>query len=316
MKERRSFQTMWSKYGTVGIFCILLLILMILRPSAIFNPSSIPQILAQSSVNILLAVGEFFAILIAGIDLSIGSIAAFTGFVVAKLMIMNVPIVLAVFLGIAIATLLGAMNGFLVNKTGLHPFIITLGTQTIFRGVTLIGTNARSVFGFSGAFSSFMAQRVFFIPVTAIIALLVAGFFWYFTTRLKVGRNIYAVGGNKEAAWYSGINVSLHMLIVFIISGFCAGVAGIVLLGRVGAAEPAAASGFETYAIAAAIIGGTSFFGGKGKIPGVVVGGLIIGLINYAMTVMTVPSSYQQIVMGSLIIISVTLDRIIGTKKA
>ena len=132
---------------------------------------------------------------------------------------------------------------------------------------------------------------------------------------MKVGRNIYALGGNKEAAWYSGINVQLHTLIVFIISGICSGIAGIVLLGRVGAAEPAAATGFETYAIAAAIIGGTSFFGGKGKITGVVIGGLIIGLINYAMTVLTVPSSYQNIVMGALIIIAVTIDRFVATQE-
>ena len=160
-----------------------------------------------------------------------------------------------------------------------------------------------------------MSGSIVGIPIPVIIALIAAVILWFVTTKCKVGRNIYALGGNIDAAWYSGINVNLHRLIVFMISGTCAGLAGVVLLGRVGAAEPAAGSGFETYAIAASIIGGTSFMGGKGKIPGVVVGGLIIGLINYAMTALTLPSTYQQIVMGALIIIAVTIDTVVGRKS-
>jgi D-allose transport system permease protein len=313
--EKMSFNTMWQKYGTLGIFVLLVVVLTILKPESILNLQSIPQILNQSSVNILLALGEFFAILIAGIDLSVGSIAALVGMIVAKMMVAGIPVMLALFLGVIFGGVFGFMNGFLVNKTGLHPFIITLGTQAIFRGVTLIISNARSVFGFPVEFITFISSRVLGIPVAVIIAVVVAIILAFFTKKTKVGRNIYALGGNKEAAWYSGVNVKLHTLLVFIISGICSSIAGIVLIGRVGAAEPAAATGFETYAIAASIIGGTSFFGGKGKISGVFVGGLIIGIINYGMTVLTVPSSYQQIVMGSLIIISVTIDRFVATKK-
>ena len=221
----------------------------------------------------------------------------------------------AILVGIFTGAFIGFINGILVNKTKLHPFIITLGTQSIFRGLTLIISKARSVFGFPVSFTKGISNKILGIPVPVIIALVVALLLAYFTTRCKAGRNIYALGGNKDAAWYSGVNVELHTLIVFIISGLCAGIAGIVLLGRVGAAEPAAATGFETYAIAAAIIGGTSFFGGKGKIFGVVVGGLIIGVINYGMTVLTVPSSYQQIVMGALIVISVAMDRFVANRK-
>lgn len=137
----------------------------------------------------------------------------------------------------------------------------------------------------------------------------------FLTKKTKLGRNIYALGGNKESAWYSGINVNLHTLIVFIISGICAGIAGVVLLGRVGSAEPAAATGFETYAIAASIIGGTSFFGGKGKIFGVVMGGLIIGVINFGMNILSLSSTLQQVVMGALIIGSVALDRFVANKN-
>ncbi len=310
-----SFNELWGKYGTLSILVILVALLAIIKPTAIFSSTSIPQILTQSSVNILLALGEFFAILIAGIDLSVGSVAALVGMVTAKLMVSGFNPLLAVALGIILGGFLGFLNGTVINRTGVHPFIITLGSQAIFRGITLIISNARSVFGFPVAFTKFISNRVFGIPVPVIIALSVAAVLIYFTTKTKVGRNIYALGGNKEAAWYSGINIKMHTLLVFIISGTASGIAGIVLLGRVGAAEPAAGTGFETYAIAAAIIGGTSFFGGKGKIFGVVIGGLIIGLINYGMTVLTVPSSYQQIVMGALIIISVTIDMLLAKKK-
>ena len=315
-KNRKvSFNELWGKYGTLSILVILIVLLAIIKPTAIFSSTSIPQILTQSSVNILLALGEFFAILIAGIDLSVGSVAALVGMVTAKLMVSGFNPLLAVAMGIILGGVLGFLNGTIINRTGVHPFIITLGTQAIFRGITLIISNARSVFGFPVVFTKFISNRVFGVPVPVIIALSLAALLIYFTTKTKVGRNIYALGGNKEAAWYSGINIKMHTLLVFIISGTMSGIAGIVLLGRVGAAEPAAGTGFETYAIAAAIIGGTSFFGGKGKIFGVVIGGLIIGLINYGMTVLTVPSSYQQIVMGALIIISVTIDMLLARKK-
>lgn len=306
---------MWQMYGTLGIFLLLLTLIAVLKPAAVFSTSSIQQILSQSSVNILLAVGEFFAILIAGIDLSVGSVAALTGLVVAKSMVAGMPVAVAIVIGIITGLVLGFVNGFLVTKTKLHPFIITLGTQSIYRGVTLVASGSRSVFGFPASFGQVMSSRIVGIPFAVLIALAVAAVLWFFSTKTKAGRNIYALGGNKEAAWYSGINVDLHTIVVFMISGLCAGIAGIVLLGRVGAAEPAAATGFETYAIAAAIIGGTSFFGGKGKIFGVVIGGLIIGVINFGMTVLTVPSTYQQIVMGALIIISVTIDQLVATER-
>ncbi|MBQ6932289.1 MAG: D-allose ABC transporter permease [Clostridia bacterium] len=316
IKERElTFSQAWQRYGTLGILVLLLVILAILRPSFFFKTSTITQILSQSSVNILIALGEFFAILIAGIDLSVGSVVALSGMFMAKLMVSGTSPVAAVILGVFMGALLGFINGMLVNSTGLHPFIITLGTQAIFRGVTLIISDSSAVFGFPASFSRFMAQRIFYVPVAAIIAIAAALILAFLTRQTKLGRNIYALGGNRESAWYSGINIKLHTLIVFVISGICAGIAGVVLLGRVGSAEPAAATGFETYAIAAAIIGGTSFFGGKGKIFGVVMGGLIIGVINFGMNLLSVSSTLQQVVMGALIIGSVTLDRFVAGRK-
>ena len=315
-KEKVTFNSIWQKYGTMGILVLLLLILAIMRPKTFFSTATLTQILSQSSVNILIAMGEFFAILIAGIDLSVGSVVALTGMVTAKLMVAGINPLLAVLLGILLGALLGCINGVLVNSTGLHPFIITLGTQSIFRGITLIISNSSAVFGFPKEFTKFISYKVFdILPIVAIIAIAVALILSFLTRKTKLGRNIYALGGNKESAWYSGINVKMHTLVVFIISGICCGIAGIVLLGRVGSAEPAAATGFDTYAIAASIIGGTSFFGGKGKIFGVVMGGLIIGVINYGLNILAVPSVWQQVVMGLLIIGSVALDRFVARKR-
>ena len=315
-KEKLPFNTLWQRFGTFGILILLLAILAVARPGHFFSVSTVTQILAQSSVNILIALGEFFAILIAGIDLSVGSVVALTGMVTAQLMVAGVHPLLSLVLGVLLGGVLGLINGVLVNSTGLHPFIITLGTQAILRGVTLIISNSSAVFGFPASFTRTISINVFgLVPLVAIIALLTAVVLSFLTRQTKLGRNIYALGGNREAAWYAGINVKLHTLIVFMISGLCAGLAGVVLLGRVGSAEPAAATGFETYAIAAAIIGGTSFFGGKGKIFGVVIGGFIIGVINFGMNLLSLPSTLQQVVMGALIIGSVALDRFVANKK-
>lgn len=137
----------------------------------------------------------------------------------------------------------------------------------------------------------------------------------WFTMRTKAGRNLYAIGGNKEAAWFAGIQVKKHTLLAFIISGTCASLAGLVNVSRLASAEPAAGTGYETYAIASAIIGGTSFFGGVGLIPKVVLGGLIIGIINNGINMIGLSSYYQQIGMGALIIVAVTLDRFFGASS-
>lgn len=313
--KKESFNSLWQKYGTVAILLLLLLILAIARPKLFFSVSTLTQILAQSSVNILIAMGEFFAILIAGIDLSVGSVVALVGMCSAKLMVSGANPIVAVAVGIFLGAFLGFINGTLVNVTKLHPFIITLGTQAILRGMTLIVSSSSAVFGFPSSFTRIISKNIFsLIPVVSLIAVATALVLFFITRKTKLGRNIYALGGNKDCAWYSGINVKLHTLVVFMISGICSGIAGIVLLGRVGSAEPTAATGFETYAIAASIIGGTSFFGGKGKILGVVMGGLIIGVINFGMNLLSLPSTLQQVVMGSLIIGSVALDTFVGKR--
>jgi D-allose transport system permease protein len=306
----------WETYGTLCILIVILTLFSALSPIYFLRKDNLIQIVLQSSITILLALGEFFPILIAGIDLSVGSILALAGIITGKLLVASFDPALAILIGgVGVGVMLGAINGLLVNFTRLHPFIITLGTNAIFRGVTLIVSGARPVFGFPYGFIDRVAGSVIYVPVPILVALVMAIVLWYVTRQTRVGRNIYAVGGNREAAFFSGIDVNLHTLMVFMISGLCAGLAGVLSAARLGAAEPAAGTGFETFAIASAIIGGTSFFGGKGRIPSVVIGGLIIGTISNGLNHLRVPTFYQLVVMGGLIIIAVTLDRLVGAHR-
>jgi len=305
-KKPFNFALFWDKYGTFFILAIIVAIFGPLSSEYFLTTNNITQIFVQSSVTVLIGMGEFF-------DLSVGAILALSGMVTAKLMLAGVdPFFAALIGGVLVGGALGAINGCLVNWTGLHPFIITLGTNAIFRGITLVISDANSVYGFSFDFVNFFAATPLGIPVPVIFSLIVAVILWFLTTRMRVGRNIYALGGNKHSAFYSGIDVKFHMLLVFIISGVCAGLAGVVSTARLGAAEPLAGMGFETYAIASAIIGGTSFFGGKGRIFSVVIGGLIIGTINNGLNILQVQTYYQLVVMGGLIIAAVALDRLIS----
>jgi D-allose transport system permease protein len=314
--DRKKLASFWDQYGTLCILVIIVIFFSALSPATFTKPDNIVQIFVQSAITILVALGEFFAILIAGIDLSVGSILALSGMMTAKLMVAGVHPVLAVLIGgILVGIVLGAINGALVNFTGLHPFIITLGTNAIFRGVTLIISGANPVFGFPYEFITALTGNIWFIPAPVVLALVVALILWFVTAKSRLGRNIYALGGNRDAAYFSGIDVKLHTLIVFMISGACAGLAGVLSTARLGAAEPAAGEGFETFAIASAIIGGTSFFGGKGRIPSVLIGGLIIGTISNGLNMLQIQTFYQLVVMGSLIIAAVTLDRLIGRAR-
>ena len=314
-KQKKTFSDYWSRYSTVVIMVLMIIVFGILEPQAFMTSKNLVKIIEQSAITILLACGEFFAILLGGIDLSVGSTMALSGVVSSRLLGMGFDTWGAMLVGILLlGVVVGTINGGLINLTNLHPFIITLGTQSIFRGLTVILSDSRPVpaTGFSQVFGGKLFGVV---PIPIIVALLVATALTYFTLKCKAGRNLYAIGGNKQAAWFAGINVRRHTMLAFIISGVCASLAGMVNIARLASAEPAAGTGYETFAIASAIIGGTSFFGGVGMIPKVVLGGLIIGIINNGINMVGLSSYYQQIAMGSLIILAVTLDRFFGTSS-
>ena len=311
------FKTMWDKVGTIIIFFFMLIVFSFFAPKNFLSSRNLLQIATQSSVTLLLACGEFFAILIGGIELSIGSVAALCGMVSAQLMTeLGMNYILAFIIGsVLMGALCGLINGTLINITGVHPFIITLGTQSVFRALTLIISNAKAWFGFDAKFTKMLGGLWNGISMSIIVALVVALLVWFLTTKTTFGRNLYVLGGNRDAAWFSGINVKTHVLAVHVIACTCAGIAGAVLTSRLGAAEPNAAVGYETEAIAATVIGGTSFFGGKGKIPGVIIGALVLGLINNGLTMCSVPTFYQSRATGLLLIAAVALDTAIARAK-
>ncbi len=305
---RAKFKSFWDKFGTLSILILIMICLSIASPKYFMTPDNVKQIGLQSTVYILLAFGEFFAILLAGIDLSVGSVGTF----IAMMLKANVPVPAAILAGLLISLVLGAVNGVLINALDLHPFVVTLGTNTIFRGVTLVISKGSPIFGLPASFKG-ISGYVLGFPIPFIFALVMSAVLIWFTNQTVVARNLYALGGNKQAAWYSGINTRQFTLFAHMLASFLAGVAGVIMTSRVGAAEPTAGEGYETYAIASCIIGGTSFFGGKGKIFGVLLGGLTIGTITNGLNILNVSSYWQKVVMGTLIIASVALEKLVGS---
>lgn len=310
-KKHMSFATYWEKFGTLSILILIFAGFSIASPNNFFSIKNFKQIGLQSTIYTILAFGEFFAILLGGIDLSVGSVAAFSAVVTAKLILANYPMAIAILIGVLVGFGLGIVNGILINLLQLHPFVVTLGTNTIFRGVALVICNGRPIEGLPKAFKSISLYWHGF-PIPFLIVLVMAVILIWFTKYTVAARNMYALGGNKQSAWYSGINTKLFTLLAHVLSSTFAGMAGIIMASRVSAAEPTAGDGYETYAIAACIIGGTSFFGGKGKPFGVLLGGILIGMIFNGLSILNVSSFYQKIALGALIIFALALEKIVG----
>ncbi len=271
---------------------------------------NIMNIFRQSSINGFVALGMMFAILTAGIDLSVGSSLAFSGAVLGITVVkMGMNPLIGILLSIAVGTLIGVLNGLLLTKLRLpHPFISTMGTMNVFRGLTLIAMSATPISNMPASVRFIGGAFLGPIPVSIIALIIVYVIAHFFLNNTKTGRYIYAVGGNKNAAELSGINVHRILVIVYALSGFMAAIASLVLAGRVNAVYPLAGDGFEMDAIAACIIGGTSFFGGKGTVWGTLVGALIMGVIRNGLNLLNVSSSLQTVSIGIIIIIAVYID--------
>jgi ribose transport system permease protein len=223
---------------------------------------------------------------------------------------------MAILLALAVGTLIGFFNGLLLTKLRLpHPFISTMGTKMIARGLALAVTAAQPISGFAPSIQYFGSGSLGPVPASVILVAVVYGIMFIFMTRTSTGRHIYAVGGNVEASRLSGINVHRVLLIVYSLSGFFAALAGLLLVGRVNAAYPLAGTDYETDAIAAVIIGGASFSGGVGKILNTVIGVLIIAVLRNGLNLLNVNSAYQTVAIGVVIILAVYLD-VIRQKSA
>lgn len=301
---------MWGRFGTLIILLALIATVSVLSPKYFFTPSNLVQVILQSSLTILVGLVELMAILTSGIDLSVGSTVAVSGLAVAWLLVKGWPIGLAILLGgLAVGTAIGLLNGFVIAKTNLPPFIVTLGAMSVFRGVALIVSDGRPIFGLPSKFTTGIAGWWGPVPIPVVIAVGLAILFHFLLTHTRFGRNVYALGGNRKAAWLSGVNIARNLTWAFGLAGLLAGVAGVVLTARLASAEPLAGLGWELNGIAATVIGGTSFFGGEGSVFGTVMGALIMGVIVNALNLLNIQSYYQQVVTGMVIILAVLVNQ-------
>ncbi len=275
---------------------------------AFLTTANILSILLASSLIGIVAVGETFVIVTSGIDLSVGSVVAFTGVITGLAIHAHLPVPLAVLLGIAVGAGCGAFNAFAITVLAMSPFIVTLAVLAMARGLAFIVTNGNTIFDFPDSFDNIGGGNLGPLPIAALIAALVFLLAWVVLSRTVLGAEIYAVGGNREAARLAGIPVARTLALVYVVSGALAGLGGVVLAGRLDSAQPIAAVGLELNAIAAVVIGGASLFGGKGSMLGTLLGVLIIGLINNGLTLKNVQPFWVQFIQGAVIFGAVLID--------
>ncbi|WP_368871525.1 ABC transporter permease subunit [Staphylococcus haemolyticus] len=289
---------------------LLIIVVSILNPSFL-DLSNLLNLLRQISINGLIAFGMTFIILTGGIDLSVGSILALSSAFIALMITSGVDPIIALIIGVLIGFVLGAVNGLLVTKGNMAPFIATLATMTIFRGLTLVITDGNPItnLGDSYLFQLFGKGYFIGIPVPAVTMIIVFVILLIILQKTTFGRHTYAIGGNEVAAKISGIKVNKIKILIYGISGLMSALAGDILTSRLNSAQPTAGTSYELDAIAAVVLGGTSLTGGKGRIVGTLIGVLIIGVLNNGLNLLGVSSFYQQVVKGVVILIAVLIDR-------
>lgn len=299
-----------QKLGPLLGFIILVIIVSVLNPDFL-EPLNILNLLRQVAINALIAFGMTFVILTGGIDLSVGSILALSSAFVANLMLAGVDPILAIIIGCAAGGVMGMVNGLMITKGKMAPFIATLATMTIFRGLTLVYTNGNPITGLGDSMAFQLFGRGYFlgIPVPAITMAITFIVLWVILHKTPFGRKTYAIGGNEKAAIVSGIKVPRVKIMIYSLAGALSALAGAILTSRLNSAQPTAGTSYELDAIAAVVLGGTSLSGGRGRIVGTLIGALIIGTLNNGLNLLGVSSFYQMVVKGIVIVIAVLIDR-------
>jgi ribose transport system permease protein len=297
----------WVRSAGVASGCVgLFLIFSILSPS-FRDPSNLLEIMLQSSINAVIAVGMTLVVMAKGIDLSVGSIVGLSSMVTASLLPSGLAS--AVLAGVAVGVGCGLVNGLIIAKLRLPDFIVTLGTMSVYRGAALLYNNGQPFYDVSDIFRSIFAGDLLGIPTPVIFGVAIAGVAFVLIRFTTLGEHIIAVGGNEEAAQLSGIAVDRVKIIVYMIAGLLSAIAGFILVGRIGAAEPIGGTGFELQAIGAAVIGGASLFGGEGNPLGALIGALTLGALQNGLTMMNVQSFWQYVASGVVVILAVLADQ-------
>jgi len=293
--------------GTLAGLLAMVVLLWALTPHFL-TISNLLNVAEQATIIAIIAVGMTFVILTGGIDLSVGSVLAFSGVVMASSLQHSVPLPLGLAIGLGVGLTCGLVNGMLITVGRLPPFIATLGMMSVARGAALMFTEGRPISGFSETFRALATDEVLRIPAPVLIMIGVYLMAHFVLGRTKLGRYTYAIGGNEEAALLSGINVRLYKTIVYGLAGMLAGLAAILLTARLNSAQPIAGMNYELDAIAATVIGGTSLLGGEGTVIGTLIGALIMAVLRNGLNLLGVSSFIQQVVIGSVIILAVLID--------
>ncbi len=296
---------------------VLLAVVLSLASDKFLTMTNLMNILRQSSINIIVGAGMLFCLLGAGIDLSQGSIVGFAMGMITLLHMKGLdnPF-LMIALPIAVGMCCGLVNGLLFTKLKLpHPFVSTLGMMEALRGLTLFLTDAKQVSGFPSAVIWLGSANILNIPVCFIAVVIISVVISHILSKTASGREIYSVGGNQEAARLAGINIDWTLTLTYVMSGLLCGIAAVILVGRVGATYPLAGEGYEMDAVAACVIGGASFNGGKGTMAGTFVGAIIMAEIKNGLNLLGAASDIQQIVVGIVVILAVMVD-VIRTQQA
>lgn len=294
--------------GTLLGLVAIVVVFSVLSPNFLTEPN-ILNILQQSSINACVALGMTLVIIAGGIDLSVGPTAAIAAVSVAVLMAMGVSIALAIPIALLFGTAAGAINGSLVAFGGLQPFIVTLGTLSLYRAISLIYTGGNPIFGIPPAYRALTNSSIMGVPNPVVIVAVLAVTVWVVLNKTPLGEYFLAVGGNQEASRIAGVPVSLTKIASYVISGGLASVAGLILVGRLGAADPTLGNLWELDAIAAAAIGGASLMGGKGSIVGTLLGAVILGSLRNGLTLLNVQAFYQLLATGIIILVAMLIDR-------
>ncbi len=295
------------KYGVIFGLLGIIIFFAIESPNYFFTSSNFILISKQSSINILLALGEMFVILTAGIDLSVGAIAGLVGVIAAGTTVATGNVFFGILAGLGIGAIFGIVNGIIVAFAKVPAFIATLATMSAITGITLIYTQGEPIWNLPSSFDYIGQGNFLDIPFSIILMVMAFVVAWIVLGRTKYGRHVYAVGGNIRASRAAGIKIAAILVSVYAISGLLSAFGGVVLASRLGTAEPTAGSGYELDAIAAVVLGGTSLFGGEGWVVGTIIGGYIIAVLNNGMTIMNISAYYQEVVKGLVILLAVML---------
>jgi len=293
--------------STLAGLALLVTLLTVLSPYFL-TVSNLSNVLEQTSINAVIAVGMTFVILSGGIDLSVGSLVALSGVALAGALRAGAPLPVALLAGLATGSAAGLVNGLLITRGKLPPFIATLGMMSVARGLTLFWTDGRPISGFDAGFRTLATGRVLGIPASVLLAGALYLAAHLVLTRTRFGLYVYAIGGNEEATRLSGVGVRFHKTMVYVLAGLMSAVASVILTARLNSAQPIAGMMYELDAIAATVIGGTSLLGGSGTIGGTLIGALIMGVLRNGLNLLGISSFLQQVVIGLVIIAAVLVD--------